>query len=207
MTNIENYYANIDENTNFEAFKAIPYIIHMLGRDYSNDTKSVWISTGIMFKIIYRTAIDENVVKKFEQPLGYALSYFGENCVTYCIKGLVDRSFFNVFPTVNLHQKILQLFLSAIKDEEQHRKAEILIFYLTRSPLQNSHLDIAIDFIDTKKLDFSLSIFSQVAAEITYEKLDKKLDGARLLSLHKYSQSTKLLPKTHLLVMERALYK
>lgn len=201
METIEIYYTNITQTTNFEAFKAVPYIIHMLGRDYSADTKSFWVASGIMFKISRKVYTDENLSRIVGDKLDSSIAYFSNNCVPFGIKGISDQAFFHVFPSVDLQKTILRLFLSTTED----RKAEILAFYLTRSSLTKDQLEIVTDLIDLEKLDSSSAIFSQTVAEVTYSQLKKNLDGRKLLSLYNYATEKKLLPKTHLLIMSRVI--
>ena len=201
ITNIEKYYSNINEDTKFEVFKAVPYIIHMLGRDFSTDTISFWTACAIFFKII--AEFNENMSAAKAQALDQAFNYFGTNCLPYCLKGLADKSFFNIF-TKPFSQKMA---LFTIIDFSSDLKAEILAYYLTQSNLKKEHLDVVQEIIRKKGFLFTQDIFSEVAATTTNNHLKKNIDNRKLLLLYKYARQNKLLPKTQLLIMNKVLFR
>lgn len=199
IRNIENYYSNINEDTKFEAFKAIPYIVHMLGRDFT-DTKCFWTAAAVFFKIAGK--IREELSPHKAQTLNESFKYFGYNCVPCCIKGFADKSFFKILPKPFAQKMALYMIISSSGE----LKAEILSYYLTKSNLQKDHLDNVLEIIRKNQFGFTQDIFSQVAAETTKDHLKKNIDNRKLLFLYKYSRQNKLLPRTQLLIMHKILF-
>lgn len=174
----------------------------MLGRDYSLDPKSFWIASEIFFQIISKLSLNEKLINSKIEIICEVFSYFGENCIPFCLRGFSNKSFYKVFRRPYDQKMVLFTILSSSKDE----KAQILAQYLIYSDLDNHHLDIVLEIIKEKKFDFTQDVFSQVAAETTRKYLNKKLDTRKLLLLNRYAREKKLLSKTQMCILNKILF-
>lgn len=206
MTNIEQFYDKnlAKEGTNFEPFQAIPHIIHMLGRDYTTDTKSVWIATGIFLEIILRCSILD--FKPISDVLFTNITkYFEDNCIEYCIKGLADQSFFQIFNETESQLKMMSLLVNFAGKS----RAEAMVSFLLGSEMKLEQLAVVLSISIGKKYDFVSEIFSRASAELTLEILrSKEFLESKLTFLGRLCNFVKkyaLLPKTNILVIEKVL--
>jgi hypothetical protein len=202
MENIEKYYSKINQQTNFEPFKAVPYIVHMIGRDYSTDPDFFWAASGALFIIISAISNDEKIYSDQSSAIKEALDYFGANCIPFCLKGFANKSFYETFRKPKEQRMALSMILTSSKNE----KVEILSSYLLKSDFQKENLDVVLEFINKKEFDFIQDFFSQVATEAILDYLKKKFDYRKVLLLYRYAREKKILSKTQLLIMNKILF-
>ena len=183
----------------------MPTIISVLGREYPNDPDSVWISIGIFFDIL--VAIEIKRIKSISQEeISSLLQFFRDNCVIYALKGFLEKSFYRLYPDIKRQEALLSLFVTVAGDKKYYA----LVVYLIESDfIDESQIELVYRMLQRNEYNFGHLVFSQVCFEIVHEKLtdnpaDKRLSW-KLYLLFKFALSRKLLSKSEILLLKRAI--
>ena len=200
MTCIKHYYQDVNEDTSFEAFKVVPQLIHLLGRDFNEDLKPIWVSIGIFIDILYSIESANLFAPEMQAETNILINYFRMNVVNYGLDGIKDGSFFKVFQDIGHHCRYIALF-STISGE---KRALTLELYLSKSELLDENMDIVNQIIVRNKLDYSHGLFSKIGSDLFDESLknNESIDILKLKSFLTYVTKMNMVSKTEILLME-----
>lgn len=211
MKCVESYFQTIDDTKNFAVLQAIPLIIQALGRDYTDDSKSVWIATAIFFKIIFELAEPENRHFVADEIIKNVATEFLIRCFEYCKNGIADGAFSSLFSESDEALKYIN-FLLRIQAEPSER-IEILALYLATLHLNTNLIFSFYDVFDASKLDSRL-IFYYSAPLMAQNLLDFKgdSDGRRkalssVATFYAFSCKNRIISKTEKLIMDAVFAK
>lgn len=206
--NIEHYYKDhVNEPVNFGAIKVLPYMIEMLGKDFPDDTDSLWISIVIFFDIL-KSLTTENI-KVHNDEIVASLHFFRDHCAEYGIKGLSNRVFHRLYPDIGRQDNIMSMFISVAGANQ----ADALGIYLKQcDTFEQGQLDFVYKMIQKNQYRFGSQVFAHVCAEIAHEKIiststsaaDMALYSKLFMLLH-FASTRQLLSKTEFLLVKSAL--
>lgn len=202
MKTIETYYKTFNATTSFEALKVMPCLIQMLGRDYPTDMKSVWIGAAIFIDIIGEIELSKMKKITFSE-INDLLVKFRDDCAVYCLEGIKDRSFFELFQNTRLQEKMLALFLTMAGTLQ----APSLAHYLIQSDLNRDQLKLALNIIKRNRYKFGHEVFARVVAERARNYLLSRdsVDSVKLLTLYHFVNDHELISKTESLILDKVL--